>query len=171
MHADKNANSASHALGIGQPFRVHRHETSLEFRKSQPGYFEITAQSSGLFGGHGPATMAIDIKPDDAKNIVRASSGRVIAVAIFGSESLNVTAINPRTIRLNGVDVMLVGKSDKSLCRRPTDINGDSYEDLVCDVHTTGFRVGEGEYEVILKAGTYNGESLQGKDRIRVVIN
>lgn len=145
-------------------------ETSLDLGKANR-YFEITAQSSNLFGGHGPATMAIDIKPDDAKNIVRASSGRVIAVAIFGSDSLNVTTINPRTIRLNGVDVMLVGKSDKSLCRRPTDINGDSYEDLVCDVHTTGFRVGEGEYEVILKAGTYNGESLQGKDRIRVVIN
>lgn len=145
-------------------------ETSLSLGNPD-GYFAITAQSSGLFGGHGPATMTIDIKPDDAKNIIRASSGRVIAVAIFGSENLNVTAINPRTIRLNGVDVMLVGKSDKSLCRRPTDINGDSYEDLVCDVHTTGFRVGEGEYEVILKAGTYNGESLQGKDRIRVVIN
>lgn len=133
--------------------------------------FAIVAQSSSLFGGSGPTAMAIDIKPDDSENIVRASSGRVIVVAIFGSENLNVTAINPRTIRLNGVDVMLVGKSDKSFCRRPTDINGDSYEDLVCDVHTTGFRVGEGEFKIILKAGTYKGESLRGEDRIRIVIN
>ena len=143
--------------------------SSLDLGKTKD--FAIIAQSSNLFGGYGPAAMAIDIKPDDSKNIVRASSGRVIAVAIFGSENLNVTAINPRTIRLNGVDIMLVGKSDKSLCHRPTDINGDSYEDLVCDVKTTGFRVGEGEFKVILKAGTYNGESLRGEDRIKIVVN
>ena len=146
-------------------------ESSILDLGKTDGYFAITAQSSNLFGGSGPAAMAIDIKPDDSENIVRASSGRVIAVAIFGSKNLNVTSINPRTIRLNGVDVMLVGKSDKSLCHRPTDINGDSYEDLVCDVHTTGFRVGEGEFKIILKAGTYNGESLRGEDRIRIVAN
>ncbi len=130
-----------------------------------------TAQVSNLFGGHGPTPMTIDIKPDDPKNVVRASSGRIIAVAIFGSENLNVVAINPRTIRLNGVEVLLVGKSDKSLCQRPADINDDSYEDLVCDVRTTGFKVGEGEFDIILKAATYNGESLKGEDRIRIVLD
>ncbi len=134
-------------------------------------FHAATAQTSSLFGGHGPASMAIDIKPDDSENIVRASSGRIIAAAIFGSESLNVIAINPRTIRLNGVDVLLVGKSDKSLCRRPADINKDGYEDLVCDIRTTGFKVGAGEFSIILKAATYNGESLKGDDRIRVVLD
>jgi hypothetical protein len=134
------------------------------------GHFTIIAQSSNLLGGYGPTAMTIDIKPGDAKNIVRASSGRVIPVAILGSGDLNVTAINPRTIRLNGVDVMLVGKSDKSLCHQ-TDINDDGYEDLVCDVRTTGFKVSEGEYKIILKASTYNGESLAGEDRIKIVRN
>jgi len=132
------------------------------------GHFAIIARASNLFGGHGPYAMIIDIIPGDAKNIVRPSSGRVIPVAILGSSDLNVTAINPRTIRLNGVDVMLVGKSDKSLCRQ-TDVNDDGYEDLVCDVRTTGFKVGEGEFKIILKAATYNGESLAGEDRIKVV--
>jgi hypothetical protein len=134
------------------------------------GHFAIIAQVSNLSGGHGPTAMTIDIKPGDSKNIVPASSERVIPVAIFGSTDLNVTDINPRTIRLNGVDVMLVGKSDKSLCRQ-TDINADSYEDLVCDVRTTGFKVGEGEFKIILKAATYNGESLTGEDRIKIVLN
>jgi len=133
-------------------------------------YFEITARASNLFGGHGAYSMTIDIIPGDPENIVRASSGRVIPVAILGSSDLNVTEINPRTIRLNGVDVMLVGKSDKSLCRQ-TDVNDDGYEDLVCDVRTTGFKVGEGEFRIILKASTYNGESLTGEDRIKVVRN
>jgi len=134
------------------------------------GQVTVTAQASNLFGGQGRTAMTIDIKPGDSKNIVRASSGRVIPVAIFGSSELNVTAINPRSIRLNGVDVMLVGKSDKSLCRQ-ADINDDSYEDLVCDVHTTGFKVGEGEFMIIIKATTYHGESLTGEDRIRIVRN
>lgn len=133
-------------------------------------HYAIIAQSSKLFGGHGAAAMAIDIKPGDPKNIVRASAGRVIPVAIFGSSELNVTAIDPRTVRLNGVGVVLVGMSDKSLCRQ-TDINDDSYEDLVCEMHTTGFKVSEGEFKIILKAATYHGESLKGEGRIRIVGN
>ena len=144
-------------------------DSSPEF--GQPGgHFAITAQVSNRFGGQGPHAMTIDIKPGDSKNIVRASSGRVIPVAIFGSRDLDVTAINPRTIRLNGVDIMLVGKSDKSLCRQ-TDINDDSYEDLICDVRIMGFKIDEGEFRIILKAATYNGESLRGEDRIRIVRN
>jgi hypothetical protein len=134
------------------------------------GDFMIIAQASNLFGGDGKTVMAIDIKPGDTENIVEASSGRVIPVAIFGSSDLNVTAINPRTIKLNGVDVMLVGKSDKSLCQQ-TDINDDGHEDLLCDVRTTGFKVSAGEYKVILKAATYKGVSLRGEDRIRIVQN
>jgi hypothetical protein len=135
-----------------------------------PEPFAIVAQSSNRFGGYGPTTMTIDIKPGDASNIVSASAGRVIPVAILGSSDLDITAINPRTIRLNGVDVMLVGKSDKSLCQAK-DINGDGYQDLVCDVRTTGFKVDAGEYQIILKAATYSGESLSGEDRISIVRN
>lgn len=62
--------------------------------------------------------MAIDIMPGDSKNIVPANFLRVIPVGILGSSDLNVIEINPRTIKLNAVDVMLVGKSDKSLASR-----------------------------------------------------
>ena len=134
------------------------------------GYFAITAQASKLFGEQGPTKMTIDIKPGSPENVVRAGAKRVIPVAILGSSDLDVIAINPRTIRLNGVDIMLVGKSDKSLCHQ-ADINDDSYEDLVCDVRTTGYKIVEGEYKIIIKAGTYNGESLRGEDRIKIVGN
>jgi len=134
------------------------------------GHFAITAQASKLFGEQGPTPMMIDIKPGSPENVVRAGAKRVIPVAILGSSDLDVIGINPRTIRLNGVDIMLVGKSDKSLCHQ-ADINDDTYEDLVCDVRTTGYKVVEGEYTIILKAGTYNGESLRGEDRIKIVGN
>lgn len=123
--------------------------------------------ASNLYGGREPTDIKIDIKPDDATNIFRPNSSRVISAAIFGSKDLDIISINPRTIRLNGVDIMLVGKSDKNMCRSE-DINDDSFQDLVCDVRTTGFRVGEGEFDIIIKASTYTGESLEGRDKIRI---
>ena len=128
----------------------------------------IIAQANILFGEQQPTTIAIDIIPDSPNNIVQPGAWRVLPVAILGSAELEVTSINPRTIRLNGVDIMLVGKSDKSLCVEK-DINDDTYKDLLCDVRSTGFKIVEGEYAIIIKAGTYSGESLRGEDRIRIV--
>ncbi len=128
------------------------------------------AQTSSLFGGQESVSMQIDIMPGVEENTIKTRSGRVIPVAILGSEALDVNSINPRTITLEGVDVMLVGKSDKSLCRQ-TDINDDGYLDLLCDVRTTGFRVGEGRYTIVLEAETYDKASLRGEDQLSIVRN
>lgn len=135
---------------------------------SVPAQYTTIAQANILFGEQQPTTITIDIIPGSPENIVRPGAWRLLPVAILGSAELEVTSINPRTIRLNGVDIMLVGKSDKSLCVE-TDINDDTYKDLLCDVRSTGFKIGEGEYAIIIKAGTYSGESLRGEDRIKIV--
>ena len=125
------------------------------------------AQSSRLFGGQDSTTMRVDLLPELEPNVIRQRSGRVIPVAIMGSAQLDTGDINPRTIRLEGIDVMLVGKSDKSLCRQ-SDINDDGFIDLLCEVRTTGFRVAEGEYLILLKAETYDKLPLRGEDRLRI---
>lgn len=127
-------------------------------------------QASGLFGGDELASMQIDIMPDSEENVITTKSSRVIPMAIMGSARLDVNSINPRTISLRGVDVMLVGKSDKSLCRQ-VDLNADGHLDLLCDVRTTGFKVGAGVYTILLKAETYNKSSLRGEDRLKIVAN
>lgn len=127
-------------------------------------------QSSNLFGGDPSGSMRIDIKPGDEANIMYRNAGRVIPVAIMGSSSLDVASINPRTMRLEGIDVMLVGKSDKSLCK-VVDIDADGHDDLLCDVRTTGFRVKEGSYTIRLKAETYDKTSLRGTDHLRIIGN
>ena len=126
------------------------------------------AQSSRLFGGDPSSTMQIDIKPDSDTNTIGTRAARAIPVAILGSASLDVVSINPRTITLEGVDVMLVGKSDKSLCQQ-LDVNADGHLDLLCDVRTTGFRVKPGAYTIRLKAETYDKTSLRGEDYLRIV--
>jgi hypothetical protein len=118
------------------------------------------AQASGLFGGDESASMQIDIMPDSEENVLSTKSGRVIPLAIMGSAGLDVNAINP--------GVMLVGKSDKSLCRQ-LDLNADGYIDLLCDVRTTGFRVDEGDYTIRIKAETYDKSVLRGEDKLKIV--
>ena len=126
------------------------------------------AQSGRLFGGDPSSPMQIDIKPDSEVNTISTNSARVIPVAIMGSAVLDVISINPRTIRLEGVDVMLVGKSDKSLCKK-VDLDADGHLDLLCDVRTTGFRVNPGSYTIRLKAETYDKTVLHGEDQLRII--
>ena len=126
------------------------------------------AQSSRLFGGDPSSSMQVDIIPDSEINTISARAARAIPVAILGSGLLDVVSINPRTITLEGVDVMLVGKSDKSLCKK-VDVNNDGYLDLLCDVRTTGFRVKPGNYTIRLKAETYDKTTLRGEDYLRIV--
>ncbi len=127
----------------------------------------MLAQATNLFERE-PIPLSIDIKPGDPDNEIRARAGKVIEVALLGTAEVDTNAINPRTIRIKGVDVLLVGKSDKSLCKL-LDINADGLTDLVCDVRTTGFMVGQGEFRIVLEAATYAGDSLRGEDRIRIV--
>jgi len=126
------------------------------------------AQSSRLFGGDPSSSMQIDINPGHEINTINTTSGRQIPVAILGSPTLDVVSINPRTIRLEGVGVMLVGKSDKSLCKQ-ADINADGHIDLICGVRTTGFRVNPGSYTIRLRAETYDKRVLRGEDQLQII--
>ncbi len=125
------------------------------------------AQSSELFGGEVENAMQVDIRPGHDDNIVDPRAGRVIPLAILSHPGLDPNDINPRTITLEGVGVLLVGKSDKSLCHQ-ADVNGDGLLDLICNVHITGYRVAPGEYMIRVEAETYDKLRLNGEDIIRV---
>lgn len=128
------------------------------------------AQSERLFGGDPSTSMQVDILPASKDNVIGRKSGRRIPVAIMGSAILDVVSINPRTIRLEGVGIMLVGKSDKSLCRK-VDLDADGHLDLHCEVQTTGFRIDPGTYTIRFKAETYDKTTLNGEDQLTIVAN
>ena len=126
------------------------------------------ASSNLLSDGLGPGQMAVDILPGNPDNIIDLKKVRIIVIAIMGSQNLNITDINPRTISLEATTQTLVGKTDKSLCKT-TDINADGFVDLVCDVKTIGFRVETGDIPIVISAGTYHGESLRAEGMLRYV--
>ncbi len=127
----------------------------------------LLAQSSELFGGEVENAIEVDIRPGHDGNIVDPRAGRLIPLAILTHANLDPNEINPRTITLEGVGVLLVGKSDKSLCHQQ-DVNNDGFLDLICNVHITGYRVAPGEYRIRIEAETYDKLRLNGEDFIRV---
>ena len=90
-------------------------------------------------------------------------------IAILGSADFDINDFNPRTLKLQATTQNLVGKSDKSLCNKQ-DVNDDSHMDLICQIKVIGFRVQPGEIPVIIRAGTYQRQSLQAESILRYII-
>jgi hypothetical protein len=130
----------------------------------------LLAQVSTLYGSEQAWPIEIDIKPGSETNEIPIKTERVFPIAIFGSEKLDITRLNPRTIRVTAADKKLVGRADTRTCLRK-DLNGDSRDDLICDVKTVAFRLEPGELLVTLVAETYEHQSLKGTGTIRIVGN
>ena len=128
----------------------------------------MLAQVSTLYGKKEARRIEIEIKPGSDSKAIPIRTERVFPIAIFGAADLDVTLVNPRTIRISAADKKLVGRADTRTCRRQ-DINGDGFEDLVCDVKTAVFRLDLGELVVTLVAETYAREPLTGEDTILIV--
>ena len=131
---------------------------------------QASLAASSLLSDGGPSSMSVDILPDNPDNRVDLGKQRLIPVAIFGSPSLDVNDVNPRTLSLEAVEQTLVGKSDKSLCRQQ-DLNGDDYMDLICNIKTIGYRVQPGDIEVVINAGTYQRQSLRATGILRYLVD
>jgi len=128
------------------------------------------AEVSTLYGTEQAWKIEIDIKPGSESNEIPIKTERVFPIAIFGSEQLDITLLNPRTIRITAAEKKLVGRADTRTCRRQ-DVNGDSRDDLVCDVKTVAFKLDLGEIVVTLMAETYQHQQLKGEDTIRIIAN
>jgi hypothetical protein len=112
--------------------------------------------------------VTIDIKPDDAANIVNLHSAGVIPVAIFSSEDFDAATIDPATIILAEAGVKTTGKRAKYLCRLQ-DVNGDGLADIVCQVYTGQFMAEPEESTAMLEAETFDGNPVWGKDNVNIV--
>jgi len=114
-------------------------------------------------------TVQIDIKPGSDTNSINLGSAGVVPVAILSSAEFDAPArIDPGSISLAGARVKLVGKKGKALCH-DEDVNDDGFVDLLCQVETEQFLLEEGETNVTLEAETYDGQTVQGSDLIRIV--
>ena len=115
-----------------------------------------------------PLGIAIDVKPGSDTNTINLGSAGVVPVGILGSETFDVTTVDPETVSLAGASVKLVGKGKHYLCQQDF-LNADEYPDLSCKVETEEFLIEEGDSIVVLEARTFEGKKIRGEDKIRIV--
>ncbi len=117
------------------------------------------------FGTPYEIEVDIDIKPGSDPNSINMGGNGVIPVAILGSDTFDVTEVDPLSVLLEGAALRLKGKSGNAGSYE--DVNADGFLDLV--VHILDFSVAEGSTDAILTGETYGGQPIHGSDSIRLV--
>jgi hypothetical protein len=116
--------------------------------------------------GESYAPVAIDIKPFETPNSINLRSKGTTPVALFGAPALEVSQIDPATIRLAEAPVKSV---HGRLMVAFEDLNGDGFTDMVVHVETQALQLQPGDSEAILTGSTFFGLMIRGKDAVRVV--
>ena len=136
----------------------------------------------GIIGGGLRANIQVMLDP--AKAIDLSSTGN-LGVAVLGSPSLDVTAIDPRTITFAGAAVMKLagadappsaaGNNDVRGPQLPTanvayrDVNGDGRDDLIAYFSVPFLaHLSAGFQEAFLQARTFGGVAIQGSQFVQV---
>lgn len=129
------------------------------------------------FGLRPYIVVPVDVKPDSDVNPVNLKSNGVLPVAIFGSEELDVTTIDPVTLLLNGVAPLrwsyedICGETDGEFLALP-----DGWDDLSLKFETQeivaslGDGLAKGNIVTLYLSGElYDGMALEGSEQILIV--
>jgi len=118
----------------------------------------LRIRSEGIILSRHPAPLvpvAIDVKPG-----TQPECGGAVPVAILGSDTLDVTQIDPATLSYEGLDVRQRGNG--SLFCRVKDVNSDGYADFLCQYQDT-------TTEGTLTGALLGGTPIEGADTVCVV--
>lgn len=118
--------------------------------------------------------VTIDIKPDDADNVINIDSRGMITVALFSTPDLDVAKeIDRRSLSFgrSGDEPSLHARGYGTPNCGVEDVNSDGLKDLICKFKApeAGFTVDDDEG--ILRGRTRGGEEFTGRDWIRVVMS
>lgn len=116
--------------------------------------------------------VGIDIKPGSYPNCFNNNGNGVIPVAILGSETFDVTQIEPGTVEMEGMTIKTVGKADK-LLSHIEDVSGpegvpDGFADLVVQILDEDDMFEQGTGTAIVTGLLLDGRSFEGSDEICV---
>jgi len=130
----------------------------------------------------GPTPVSIDIKPSSCPNPLNVKSKGVLPVAVLGTEELDVTTIDPASIRLAGVAPIrsniedvgtpVIGPIDPCDC---TTEAIDGFLDLTLKFNTQEIvsilgEVADGDELVLTLTGeTYGGTQIAGQDCVLIL--
>jgi IgA Peptidase M64 len=111
--------------------------------------------------------IQIDIKPGETPNSININGRGVIPVAVLGSENFDITQIDTKTLRFEGLSVKQTSKG-KSLCASGN-WNEDEFRDLVCHfVDDLSKWTGSGDTASVT-GNLYCGTIFSGNDTFKLV--
>lgn len=111
--------------------------------------------------------VAIDIKPGSDPNCFNANGHGVIPVAVLGSASFDVSAIDQTTLSFGGATVRVRG--NKGPFCGVEDTNGDGWMDIVCQFEDNPDYWETGQDEATLTGKTLDAMDIEGTDSICIV--
>jgi len=112
--------------------------------------------------------VLIDIKPGSSDNPINNNGHGVIPVAILGSATFDVSAIDIASVSLQGLTVKTTGKGKHAL-HHFSDVNADGYIDLFCQIDDSEIVFSEGDTVAELRGQLTNGADFRGEDFIILV--
>lgn len=102
-----------------------------------------------------PAQVTIDIKPGDPSNVINPKSRGIVPVAVFSNDDCKASSILPETATLAGAKAL----------RWQAGI-GSGKRDLIIWFRTEDMQLTRDTREATLKARTFDGWWIEGKDKI-----
>jgi uncharacterized delta-60 repeat protein len=134
---------------------------------------DLSVSGSGDFalarylGAASAITVAVDVKPDSADNVIPLQSNGVVPVAILSTASFNAADVDPTSVCFGDAEA---AAERACVARQPQghleDVNGDGRLDLLLqyDVARTG--IDRGETQACLTGKTRGGTAIEGCDSI-----
>jgi hypothetical protein len=120
---------------------------------------EKTVKITVLAGTH---DVAIDIKPGSFPNSINLKNKGSLPVAVLGSESFAVSAIDPASVKLEGIPHLNIGLG-------LSDVNYDGYLDWLFHFPVTKLGGLKGLTEAKLTGMNLDGIEFQGTDSVRIL--
>lgn len=145
--------------------------TRLLFGSPQTGDFFFRTYSSSC--GNVNIEVEVDIKPGSDPNSINLCSNGAVPIAILGSDTFDVFEVNTETLRFAEASVKVVGKKDPHTLCSYEDVNGDSFDDLVCHFVTSDIAALDGDSTFATVNGElfeeFGGTAIQGTDNVNIV--
>jgi uncharacterized delta-60 repeat protein len=104
--------------------------------------------------------VSVDVKPDDAANVVPLQANGVISVAILTTSAFDATSVDPATV------CFVRDCTEKHGTGHLEDVNGDGRPDLLLHYETQETGIAAGDTQACLTGKTYAGVAIHGCDRM-----
>lgn len=111
--------------------------------------------------------VEVNIRPYLEPNLISLNSWQRVTVAILGTEALDTSQIDRKSLKLAGADVApwLFGLPDAWLY----DVNGDGRLDLIAKFPIRNLELSATDTSVLLEGKLVSGQRIQGTDRVTIV--